>query len=137
MHRHAPAASPPARSLVPRVLAAGALVMLLIGAVGAGFIVWRLGGDAAATTARIEAEVRARFRAYSAALAGVVEQLKARPEVVAALDPATRDQRVLFDAVDDAASRSARDVAITIAEPDGTAVAWAGRAQAVPAGRDG
>jgi signal transduction histidine kinase len=136
MHRPAPTASSPARSLVPRVLVAGALVMLLVVVLGAGFILWRLGGDASATTARIESDVRARFAAHTSALGGVIDQLKARPDVVAALDAATRDQRVLFDAVDEVARRSARDVAITIAAPDGTAVAWAGRPQAVPTGRD-
>ena len=53
MHRPAPAASSPARSLVPRVLVAGALMMLLVGVLGAGFILWRLGGDASVSRAVI------------------------------------------------------------------------------------
>ena len=55
--------------------------------------------------------------------------------VIAALDAPTRDQRALFDAVAEAARRSGSDVAITIAAADGTAVAWAGRPQAVPDSR--
>ncbi|HTV01418.1 MAG TPA: hypothetical protein VMF13_12795, partial [Luteitalea sp.] len=123
------------RSLVPRVLLAGALAMLLVGLAGAGVVLYRLGADADATTRRIEADVRDRFAAHTASLSGIVAQLAARPDVVQSLDAGTRDPRVLFEALDVVSRRAVRDVAITIAAPDGTAVAWAGRPQAVPPGR--
>ena len=132
MHRSAPASSDRARSLVPRVMAAGAVAMVLVALLGALFILWRLGPDVAGTTARVERDVRARFARHADALAATVVQLRGRTELVTALDSPTRDQRKLFELVDQATRSTARDMAITVAAPDGTAVAWAGRPQAVP-----
>ncbi len=87
------------------------------------------------TAARVERDVRARFAQRAETLARTVDQLRAQPTLTTALDAPTRDQRALFEAVGEVARRSPADVAITIAAPDGTAVAWAGRAQAVPDSR--
>ena len=125
---------PPPRSpsLAPRVVAAGlvgTIGLLLLGAAG---ILWRLGPDVDGTARRVEREVRDRFAAHAETLARTVDHLRTRPSLVRHLDATTRDQRALFDAVGEAARLSGPDVAITIAAPDGTAIAWAGRPQAVP-----
>ncbi len=123
---------PGTRSLAPRVALAGLAVMLLVALLGTGWLLWRLGADATATTARVERDVRARFATHTATLADAVERVRHAPAIGPALAPATRDARVLFDLVGEAARAAGRDVAITVATPDGAALAWAGRPQAVP-----
>jgi signal transduction histidine kinase len=131
----APAHPLRSRSLVWHVLAAGIVGTACILLLGSAFILWRLGPDVAGTAARVERDVRARFAQRAETLARTVEQLRAQPALVPALDTATPDQRALFDAVEAVAKRNASDIAITIAAPSGTAVAWSGRAQAVPDSR--
>ncbi len=132
MHHHAAVTPVVARSLAPRVVAAGVAAMTLVGLVGFALLVWRLGPDARGTTARVERDVRSRFARQAAALAGAVAEVRNHARLRPALERTTLDQRVLFDVVGDAARRAGRDIAITVATPDGTAVAWAGRPQAVP-----
>src|SRR6478736_4069168 len=129
-----PASAPSSRSrsLAPRVLAAGLVGAVCVLLLGAAWILWRLGPDVSGTAIRVERDVRARFERHAETLARTVDQLRAQPSVVAALDASSRDQRALFDAVAEVSRRSDTDVAITIAAADGTAVAWAGRPQAVP-----
>ncbi len=107
----------------------GTVCVLLL---GAAWVLWRLGPDVAGTAARVERDVRARFARHADTLERTVARLHQQPAVMAALDAPTRDQRVLFDAVAEAARLSGSEVAITITALDGTAVAWAGRPQAVP-----
>src|SRR5918993_3271776 len=132
-----PPPAPPSRSrsLLPRVLAAGVAGTVCVLLLGAAWIAWRLGTDVQGTAVRVERDVRDRFARHAETLARTVEDLRAQPTLVSSLDAATRDQRALFDAVGEAARRSGPAVAITIAAPDGTAVAWAGRPQAVPDSR--
>ena len=132
MHRPAPATPPRARSLVLRVLAVGLAAMALVAVVGTGWVLWRLGGDADATAARVERDVRARFARHAAVLTDVVRDVRTDPTLARALAAGTRDQRALFDIVGSVVPATDRDIAITVATPDGTAVAWAGRPQAVP-----
>lgn len=117
------------------MLAAGLVGTACLLLLGAAWILWRLGPDVSGTALRVERDVRARFARHAETLARTVDQLRGQPSVVAALDASTRDQRALFDAVAEAARRSGSDIAITITAADGTAVAWAGRPQAVPDSR--
>ncbi len=130
-----PVPAPARRSLVPRVLAVGLVGTVFVLLLGAGWIVWRLGPDVAGTASRVERDVQERFARQADTLARTVDQLRAQPGLERALDAATRDQRALFDAVDAVGRRSSPGVAITVATPGGTAIAWAGRAQAVPEAR--
>src|SRR5690349_21636210 len=123
------------RSLAPRVLAAGLVGTVCVLLLGAAWILWRLGPDVSGTALRVERDVRDRFARHAETLARTVDGLRTQSAVVAALSASTRDQRALFEAVAEASRRSGSDVAITIDAADGTAVAWAGRPQAVPDSR--
>ncbi|MCC6162531.1 MAG: HAMP domain-containing protein [Acidobacteria bacterium] len=120
------------RSLTWRVLAVGLGSTVCLWLLGATYVLWRLGSDVEGTAARIERDVQTRFAERAETLAHTVEALRAQPTLVPALDTSPRDQRALFNAVDVVARQSGPDVAITVAAPNGLAVAWAGRPQAVP-----
>lgn len=135
MHQPAPSVSPSFRSRVPRVLARGLLAMVLVGAAGALWLLWRLGPDVEGTATRVEQEVRREFATRGATLQTLAAALAGAPGLETALDARTRDPRTLFDLVAQVTGGEDRDVAITVLSPEGTAIAWAGRPQPVPESR--
>ncbi len=110
-----------------RLVSAGIVVALAVGVSGRFVERGRFGADDAATMARVEAELRARFDADTAMLAGVAAQTAARGDVIRAalVDPS---ERGLFALVAAAlpAERAGR-VGVTVYDVAGRPIAWAGR----------
>jgi signal transduction histidine kinase len=129
-----PTALTPSRSpsLAPRVLAAGAVGTVVALLLGTAWLLWRLGTDVEGTALRVERDVRARFARQAEGLARAVDDLRAQPAIVPTLMAPRQDPRALFAALDEVTRRSGNDVALSIAAADGTAIAWAGRPQALP-----
>jgi two-component system, NtrC family, nitrogen regulation sensor histidine kinase NtrY len=125
----------PNASLVGRVCLAGLLAMVLTGASGTAWVLWRLGTSVDATVTRVVLEVEAQFAARGAELQAAATTLGAHPDVAMALAGPVRDARRLFDLVAAVERLDDPDIALTVAAPDGTAVAWRGRPQSVPASR--
>ena len=121
--------SDPTGTLALRVAAAGLLCMLAAGVCGWVWLAVRLGTSVEATIARVEDDVRGHFARRTADLQDLTTRLLAHPALAAGLSGTDRDERALFDVVAEEAARTGQDVAVTITALDGSAVAWAGRAQ--------
>lgn len=111
------------------------MLTLLVGAAGWSWLAVHLGTSVDATVQRVERDVHALFATRAADLQELTRRLVARPTVVESLTDRTRDARALFDVVASEADRTGRDVAVTVSAADGTAVAWAGRPEAIDRSR--
>jgi signal transduction histidine kinase len=120
-----------------RVLAAGVIASAIVLATGFAAELWRFGFSDAATAARIEARTQNDFAAMTRVLSEVATQVAGSQVAPAGLDRGDDGLRSLFDLVRDVRGAAAgdRDVAITIYDARGIAVAWAGRPSDVPKGR--
>ena len=116
---------------VAAIGAAGALVVLF-----AGWAARRttLGSSDADARARVEAEVRSAFGDMAGRLRAMSDALADPDTIRLAAGDDTFAARRLFVAAT-AAVRGAEDVAITVYEPEGRAIAWAGRPSEVLAER--
>jgi len=102
----------------------------------AGLVIERtqLGGDLAASRARLKAEVEGQFTALTNRLDQAVRAIPLDAEMIRRAERGdTTATRQLFDQV--AASRAQTDVAVTIYGSTGQPLAWLGRSEDVPDGR--
>src|SRR4051812_32625049 len=122
----------PMRTRAWRLVAAGIVVALAVGASGRVVERARFGASDAETLARVEAELRGRFDADAVALAAIAARAAAARDVirVALLDPA---ERRLFEVAAGAlpAERAGR-VGVTVYDAAGRPIAWAGRVSDLP-----
>src|SRR6185436_19632287 len=114
-----------------RLVAAGIVVALAVGASGRLVERARFGVSDAETLARVEAELRGRFDADSATLADIAARTAAARDVIrAALDPA---ERRLFElAASVLPAELAGRVGVTIYDAAGRPIGWAGRVSDLP-----
>jgi len=115
-----------------RLVAAGIVVALAVGASGRLVERARFGASDAETLARVEAELRGRFDADAATLADIAARTAVARDVIRAalLDPA---ERRLFELAASVlpAERAGR-VGVTIYDAAGRPIAWAGRVADLP-----
>ncbi len=124
-----PGARPP-RDRWPRLLAAGLAATLLVLLGGGLFELWRFGLSPASASARVERRVRGDFDRMTGILGRVASGIALDPVAAQGLGAGPDAARDLFDLVDRqlaGAGGGSGDLAATIYDTHGTALAWAGR----------
>ncbi|HET7221301.1 MAG TPA: HAMP domain-containing sensor histidine kinase [Vicinamibacterales bacterium] len=115
-----------------RLLGSGLLAAALAGLAGGALERWWFGGDDAAAAKRVEALVRRDFAQMTAALEQVAEGIASDPAAATALAAGSEGARPLFDLLAGIRSRSAHpeNIAVTVYDDRGIAIAWSGRPSA-------
>jgi nitrogen fixation/metabolism regulation signal transduction histidine kinase len=127
----------PDRRLRRIVVAAGgaALAAALLGGVLERV---RFGASDAATAARVQADVRARFNRIVAALRMTGQSIAGQPALIQAASGAAPDPGKLMDLTDSTLVARPREiVALSVYGPDNAPLAWSGRPSELPAERIG
>lgn len=118
-----------------RILALGAICALLVGLGGCAVELWRVGSTTESALDRVERELRDDFDARVATLRSTVRRIVSSEgfgaAVVAGEDSAAR----LFDDVGRARAATVSELALTVYSPNGSPIAWAGRASEIPTER--
>jgi signal transduction histidine kinase len=116
-----------------RLARTGLAVALCVGVVGWTVERFRLGGSDAVVVARIEAELRERFDASADTLGAIAAQVANRRDLVGAAPRDNATARALFSALDATIpDENAGRTGITVYQPDGTPLAWAGYVSDLP-----
>src|SRR5215467_11970377 len=114
-----------------RFVSGGIIVALAVGLSGRVVERIKFGATDDDTIVRVEAELRARFDADSALLTGVATRAAAKDAIRAALvDPS--DKRLFVDVAAAVPEQQAGRVGVTVYDPAGRPLAWAGRVSDLP-----
>ena len=120
-----------------RLLGSGLLAAALAGLAGGVLERWWFGGDDASAARRVEALVRRDFSAMTAALEQVAQGIAGDPAAATGVVAGSEGARPLFDLLADIRSASPRpeNIAVTVYDDRGQAIAWSGRPSDIPADR--
>jgi signal transduction histidine kinase len=119
-----------------RLLAGGALLVLLAALAGTGLELWRFGRTRASAASRVEQQVRHDFDRMTGVLTRVADGVAGDPAAARSLVAGPDAARDLFQVVDSqlaAASAPSDKIAVTVYDAGGVARAWVGRASDVRA----
>jgi len=121
-----------------RVVGAGVLTAAVVGAAGLGVERARFGLTDEAALARVSGELQHRFDESADTLGAIAARVAAAGAVIRAAPRDQTAQRSLFDVVEAALpDRKSGRTGITVYDPAGAPLAWAGRVSDVPGARIG
>jgi signal transduction histidine kinase len=117
-----------------RLLGSGLLAAALAGLAGGMLERWWFGGDDAAASRRVEALVRRDFAEMTAALQQVAQGIAGDPAAATGVAAGSEGARPLFTLLSDirSASRHPENIAVTVYDDRGLAIAWSGRPSDIP-----